>query len=515
MKKRFIFIGLFAFALLFAGGASFSQEEILVEPSEEAPTLEIALESASESLLPILGIESISETVTAPDDLELIAFVYTLHNVSTDEMQKVIAFLFNDKWLEVDGERIERVKTFATKNGLVVLASREDHRLIQDVIEKLEEQDEKKLFKEDQALLGDLIEQPPKLITQIFTLQWANARELEGIISDIRPDAPGTITGDERTNSLIVTGTEDELETIRNLIESLDRRGSRQPDFSEEQENIAYRIYALEKKNAPHYLNRFNLNIQIEDVDSSIQIPNLISSLKMDVFHILRYSSQKTILENGSRLIILEIEGEGTNEEACLAFIEVLRRKTNDKAQLLSLQSEQLVQPNPAPVVIAAPGVAGNQRGRRTSQLGVTGNIQDTGIGTEETYDGTSIPQSLIPTIKKLLGENIVSIGYWFGLSAAEGECSAPIGPWKIEIESHPNMTGAFLFEFSLIEGDEIILHNSVNGKYDKPIIIGYSREVDGKYIPGALVIIPERDWSGSEIPTVEDNTASSRGRRR
>ena len=76
-------------------------------------------------------------------------------------------------------------------------------------------------------------------------------------------------------------------------------------------------------------------------------------------------------------------------------------------------------------------------------------------------------------------------------------------------------MTGAFLFEFSLIEGDEIILHNSVNGKYGKPIIIGYSREVDGKYIPGALVIIPERDWSGSEIPTVEDNTSSSRGRRR
>ena len=169
MKKRFIFFGLFAFALLFAGGASFSQEEILVEPPEEAPVQEIALESASETLLPVLlGIDPVNETFPMPSDLELIAFVYTSHNVSTDEMQKVIAFLFNDKWLEVDGERIERVKTFSTKNGLVAIASREDHKLIQDVIEKLEEQGEKKLFKEDQALLGDLFEQPPKLITQIF-----------------------------------------------------------------------------------------------------------------------------------------------------------------------------------------------------------------------------------------------------------------------------------------------------------------------------------------------------------
>ncbi len=86
-------------------------------------------------------------------------------------------------------------------------------------------------------------------------------------------------------------------------------------------------------------------------------------------------------------------------------------------------------------------------------------------------------------------------IGYWFGNVAVPGDCQAPIGPWHLEMNVENVPDGDFLFDVALNEEEEWILQNTVIGKIGQPIIIGYTREVEDTYIPGALLVIPQSDF--------------------
>ena len=62
-----------------------------------------------------------------------------------------------------------------------------------------------------------------------------------------------------------------------------------------------------------------------------------------------------------------------------------------------------------------------SRRGRTSAVSGAAENLQVSSVGAKAADDQTQIPQSVVPTMQRLLGDDIVSIGYWFGLSAAEG----------------------------------------------------------------------------------------------
>jgi hypothetical protein len=110
--------------------------------------------------------------------------------------------------------------------------------------------------------------------------------------------------------------------------------------------------------------------------------------------------------------------------------------------------------------------------------------------------------------IKKFLGEDIETVGYWFGSSSVPGEVRASIGPWMLHLELEaesdrelelrvevevPEKNYDFERRLGRESSDEI-LSNTIRAKVGRPVIIGYNRESYGARKMGAMVIIPETD---------------------
>jgi len=128
----------------------------------------------------------------------------------------------------------------------------------------------------------------------------------------------------------------------------------------------------------------------------------------------------------------------------------------------------------------------------------------------------TQLPDQMQKHIRKFLGDNIRTAGYWFGNSSVPGEVEVPIGPWtltlRLDIESdrmlelnveveEPGEMHRFDSRLGRERKDEI-LSNTIRAKIGKPIIIGYNRESYGTRKMGAMVILPEVDMiqlEGSE----------------
>jgi len=113
----------------------------------------------------------------------------------------------------------------------------------------------------------------------------------------------------------------------------------------------------------------------------------------------------------------------------------------------------------------------------------------------------SQLPESLQQHIHKFLGEEVQTVGYWFGNASFPGGVTAPIGPWSLELKTEPARGTGFRAEIQVSQPPELIadvsrvvLSNSLEDKIGKPIIIGYNRESYGTRTMGALVIILEAD---------------------
>ncbi|UCE49810.1 MAG: hypothetical protein JSW47_06590, partial [Phycisphaerales bacterium] len=121
----------------------------------------------------------------------------------------------------------------------------------------------------------------------------------------------------------------------------------------------------------------------------------------------------------------------------------------------------------------------------------------------------TQLPEQLQKHIRKFLGNDIQTVGYWFGNLSVPGGIEAPIGPWtlNLQLESEsdqmfrltvdvemPRETHSFDGEFGGRHRNDEILSNTMRAKIGKPVIIGYSRQSYGTRKMGAMVIVPEAD---------------------
>jgi hypothetical protein len=119
----------------------------------------------------------------------------------------------------------------------------------------------------------------------------------------------------------------------------------------------------------------------------------------------------------------------------------------------------------------------------------------------------TQLPEQLQTHIKKFLGENIQTVGYWFGNSSIPGRIEAPIGHWKLDLQFDTEGKTVDLrvdvevplemyrFDRRLGRDRDNILSNTVTVMdIGKPIIIGYNRQSYGTRKMGAMVILMEAD---------------------
>lgn len=150
------------------------------------------------------------------------------------------------------------------------------------------------------------------------------------------------------------------------------------------------------------------------------------------------------------------------------------------------------------------------------------------------------IPVNVQGTLRSLLGDGLYVTGYWFGNTSMPGTVEAPLGDWKLVMESADGQDDGFRLDVSVFENrtgftfnpprppnpnlqgegngqsddliwngegfsrrryvglsEQLILRNAVTGRIGRPIIIGYNRSESGKVRLGALLIIPEREFGG------------------
>jgi hypothetical protein len=123
----------------------------------------------------------------------------------------------------------------------------------------------------------------------------------------------------------------------------------------------------------------------------------------------------------------------------------------------------------------------------------------------------SQLPEQLQQHIRKFLGNDIQTVGYWFGNLSFPGEVTAPVGPWELRLRARTAQAGDIHIEIEVtqppqldVDSPAMILSNSLQGRVGKPIIIGYNRDSYGTRTMGALVIIPEADTQPAEPQTKE-----------
>jgi hypothetical protein len=299
-----------------------------------------------------------------------------------------------------------------------------------------------------------------KLVTKIFMLKYFPVDDLGHLIADLFTILPNQVYSDSRSNRLIIHATIEQMNDIEALIEKLDVADS-QLAASRAVENLVYRVYMFEIPSKDQGMKSFSMILQASGGVTSATLLSVAAKEKIEV------SDFVTIDERETEQVEILLQGRAPSNESIqkiaeLTGIQIKELKWDDETFTRSI------------------GAA------RYSQL----------------------PAQMQKHLQKFLGENIVTVGYWFGSLSVPGEVKAPIGPWKLrlELESEsdrelelrveveaPEQMSRFDRRLGSERANEI-LSNTIRAKVGKPIIIGYNRESYGTRKMGAMVIVPEAD---------------------
>jgi uncharacterized Zn finger protein len=135
------------------------------------------------------------------------------------------------------------------------------------------------------------------------------------------------------------------------------------------------------------------------------------------------------------------------------------------------------------------------------------------------------LPAQIQKHIRNFLGEDIETVGYWFGSASVSGEVETSIGPWmlRLEISQESDRMLEFRVEVQVPgemsrfdrrlgrERSDEILSNTIQARAGKPIIVGYNRPSYGTRKMGAMVILPEADTVQLEEPASPSPAGSAK----
>ena len=297
----------------------------------------------------------------------------------------------------------------------------------------------------------------PKVV-KIYQLKYADAENVASLISSI---FRMNVSIDYRLNRVIVNATPEQIESVENLIEATDVADP-EASISRDVQNLIYRIYMFEIPSSDQSNKSFSMILQTPAVLPSTDFLQIAINQKIQVSDFL------IIDERDSENDIL-IRGKAPSDESI----------------------------------------------KQMTQAIVPSKIKELKWDDDETFTNniaaaqyTQLPEQMQEHISKFLGDNIRTVGYWFGNLSLPGEVKAPIGPWILNIQLDRESDHMLELDVNVKVPDEMnsfnrrlgrdrneeILSNTIRAKIGKPIIIGYNRESYGTRKMGAMVIIPEAD---------------------
>jgi len=299
------------------------------------------------------------------------------------------------------------------------------------------------------------------LHTIVISVRYYPVNELSSLIR-ILSRGEATVVPDEHSNQLILTAPEERVKDILRVVEALDVANVR----VQQTQYLTYRVYMLELPSKDQNLKPFSILLE-----RSSQLPpgQALDATKDASVQIA------TLLQNnewmGDDKWGLAIQGRAASNDA---LKQMLAKIPDSQVRELRWDDETFTS------TIAAAQVS-------------------------------RLPAQLQDHIRKFLGDQVQTVGYWFGSLSIPGEIKAPIGPWMIEMKAQSEQGTDLVLEVRVLRESQIpfvpdvqLLSNTVQGKVGRPVIIGYNRDSYGTRAMGAMVIFLEADTTA---PAAEAKT--------
>jgi hypothetical protein len=311
-----------------------------------------------------------------------------------------------------------------------------------------------------------------EMVTRIFVLRNVSVNELQDMLTNVLNI--NKVYSDRRSNRLIVQATQGQMEEIARLIEMMDVTDSRSA-ITQAIQNLVYRVYMFEIPSNDKGNKSFSMILQTPAQVPSTQLLGLAEEKGIQVSDFLVSNEEN---EEPDRKVEFLIQGKAPSNESIMQMVMEIA-----ESQIRELKWDDS---------------ATFTRGIGAAQY-------------------SQLPEQVQKYIKKFLGEDIETVGYWFGSSSVPGKVEAPIGPWilRLELETEsdrelelrvevevPERNYDFERRLGHEERDGEILSNTVRAKIGKPIIIGYNRQSYRTRKMGAMVILPETIQLDTSEPT-------------
>jgi hypothetical protein len=302
-----------------------------------------------------------------------------------------------------------------------------------------------------------------EMVTKIFVLQYVSVDELQDMLSNVFNI--NKVYSDRHSNRLIVQATQGQIEEITRLIEMMDVPDSRSA-ITQAIQNLVYRIYMFEIPSKDQGSKSFSMILQASAKLRSTGLLAVAGEKGIQVSDFLVGNEEN---EEPDRKVEFLIQGKAPSNEAIMQMVMEIA-----ESQIKELKWDDSI----------------------TFTRGI------------EAAQYSQLPEQVQKYITKFLGENIETVGYWFGSSSVPGKVEAPIGPWKLRLELETESDRELELRVEVEAAEQMshferrlgrersneILSNTVRAKVGKPIIIGYNRESYGARKMGAMVIVPEVD---------------------
>jgi hypothetical protein len=296
---------------------------------------------------------------------------------------------------------------------------------------------------------------------RIIELTYIKADELSNLIMNVFGIE---VHPDTRSNRLIVNATEEQMKGILRLADEMDVPNS-ETSTPQDIQNLVYRIYMFEIASRDEGMKPFSMILQVPPEASTTQ---LVDAARDDELQISGFCLSDERDSDGKAEILIH-------------------GKTASSADLKRMVVDDIPESR-------IKELKWDDAETFTNEIAAAQYMQ--------------LPEQMQKHIAKFLGEDIRTVGYWFGNSSVPGEVEAPIGPWTLTLQLNHESDQMLELNVNVEIAGEIhrfdsrlgrernneVLSNTIRAKIGKPIIIGYNRESYGTRKMGAMVIVPEVD---------------------
>ncbi len=326
---------------------------------------------------------------------------------------------------------------------------------------------------------------------RIIAVQYYPVEDLESIIRDLF--GIEDIHLDQFSNRLILQAPVEQMEKILALISELDVAVS-QPA---EEGSLLFRVYLFEIPSAGQAWKNFSAVVKTPQINFTLEVLKNLKDSSVQISDILT-------LENGynPQRAMSRLESLSSRVESLSSSVD-LEKPSQDRGKQPGPRREILIQgraeSNEALMALL-------EKIPESQMLDLQWDDAENFIQNMETAQLSRLPESLQAHLRNFLGNNIQTMGYWFGTASDSGEIESPLGPFhlKMRLSTEHGIRKEVSLDVEVEQSappfgretesvsNRTILSNRITAKIGHPIIICYNRNSYGVRKLGALVILPE-----------------------